>query len=58
MARRTTLGRHFIEWYISEIDAVIESDPDRVFEVIKIDFHDPLQSVVHQYREYPLTVQK
>lgn len=57
MVRRTTLGRHFIEWYISEIDEVIKADPDRVFEVVKVDFHDPLQSIIHLYREHPLIVQ-
>lgn len=51
MARVTNLGRHFIDWYISEIEDVRKRVPQRVFEVIKVDFNDPLQSIVHMYNE-------
>lgn len=54
MAReRNLLGRHFIEWYLEDILAAVERLPNRVFEVEKVDFHDPLQSIVHQYCEGP-----
>ena len=52
MARqRNMLGRHFIEWYIEDILAAVERLPARVFVVHKVDFHDPLESIVLQYCE-------
>lgn len=51
MARETNLGRHFIEWYIEDILAAVERNPMRVFEVVKVDFHNPLESIVYQYCE-------
>lgn len=54
MARqRNMLGRHFIEWYIEDILAAVERLPARVFVVHKVDFHDPLESIVLQYCEWP-----
>lgn len=52
-SERNLLGRHFIEWYIEDILAAVERLPARVFVVHKVDFHDPLKSVVLQYCEYP-----
>lgn len=49
MARVTNLGRHFIEWSIEDIEEAKKRLPQRVFVVHKVDFHDPLQSIVLQY---------
>lgn len=52
-AQRNNLGKHFIEWYIEDILAAVERLPARVFVVHKVDFHNPRESIVFQYCEYP-----
>lgn len=48
---RSTYSLHFIYWHLEEILAAVDRNPMRVFEVVKVDFHDPLKSVVYQYCE-------